>query len=71
MRPTTPSLPGSSRAKNHRLRRFVARHLTLWLGLLILGAIVFSSVLAGARDQDSNNVEGYPKVSADTMGVFR
>jgi hypothetical protein len=30
-------------------RRFIARHLTLWLVLLISGVVVLSSVLAGAR----------------------
>ena len=58
MRSAIHSLARSSRAKNHRLRRFVARHLTLWLALLILGAVVLSSVLAGARSQGRDSVEG-------------
>src|ERR1700682_2789422 len=52
MRTTIRSISRSSPAKNHRSRRFIARHLTLWLALLILGtAVVLSSVLAGARDE--------------------
>ena len=58
MRSATFSLVRSFRAKNHRLRRFIARHLTFWLMLLILGAVVLSSVLAAARDQSRKNTAG-------------
>src|SRR5436309_8358678 len=36
----------------HHSRRFIARHLTLWLALIILGAaVVLSAVLTGSRDK--------------------
>ena len=50
MRNANRSISRSSRGKNHPLRRFIARHLTLSLALLILGVIVLSSVHAGALD---------------------
>ena len=50
MRSTTK--PRSSRAKHHRLRSFIARHLALWLMLFTLGgAVVLSSVLTGGRNE--------------------
>jgi hypothetical protein len=50
---------GSSCAKNRRSRHFIARHLTLWLVLMIPGsAVVLSSVLAGAQVQSRKSAVG-------------
>ena len=68
MRSAIRSLAGSSRAKNHRLRRFITRHLTLWLVLLILGAVVLSSVLAGARGESRKSSAGAGR-KRDTKSV--
>jgi hypothetical protein len=58
MRNANRSVSRSSRGKNHPLRRFIARHLTLSLALLILGVIVLSSVHAGALDDGSKSATG-------------
>src|SRR5712671_4907350 len=63
-------------SRSSRLRRFVARHLTLWLGLLILGAVVLSSVLAGVRSQGRDSVEGTeqkrgPRSTAEALNEKR
>ncbi len=49
MRSAIRSLTRSSRPKNQRPNHFIARHLTLWLVLLISGAVVLLSFIAGAR----------------------
>ncbi len=45
------SSAGGSFARSSRARRFISRHRTLCLVLLILGTVVLSSVLAGAHDK--------------------
>jgi hypothetical protein len=48
-----------SSTPQHRSRRFISRHLTLLLALLILGAtIVLSSALAGARSESRISATG-------------
>jgi len=53
------SFAGSHRAKNHRSRRFIDRHLTLCLLLLIAAsAVVLSSIPAGARNESRKSILG-------------
>ena len=65
MRSAIRSFDGSSRAKNHCSRRFITRHLTLWLVLVILGAVVLSSVLAGARVESRKSAAGTGSQTSD------
>ncbi|MCM3871481.1 MAG: carboxypeptidase regulatory-like domain-containing protein [Pyrinomonadaceae bacterium] len=52
------SFAGGSFARSSRARRFISRHLTLWLMLWILGTVVLTSVLAGARDERKRSTAG-------------
>src|ERR1700730_10590021 len=67
MRSAISSASRSSRAKNHRSRRFIASHLTIWLVLLILGAAVLSPVLAGALDESRKSAAAGQKLGTKSV----
>jgi len=70
MRSPIGSLAPSSRLHNQPALRFISRHLKLWLVLLILGAaVVLSSILAGAHNENLSSAAAAGKRGVQKQGA--